>query len=151
MWWLSLARSISCWEKSTGKGAEKKTDDQSDYSGDHRVLESFLGAAALFAFHEHDVADDQRKNRYDGHATKQRRPESFQELDGRLNNRIGHRSFSTRPYRSTSPSTISIVPMIATTSATRCPRTMRSNACKLMKEGGRMCTRYGMTVPSLTT
>src|SRR5256884_9804264 len=95
----------------------------------------------LFRSHEHDVADDQRKNRYDGHATKQRRPESFQELDGRLNNRIGHRSFSPRPNRSTSPSTISIVPMIATTSATRWPRTIGSNPCKLMTEAGRMGTR----------
>src|SRR6266478_4094092 len=95
------------------------------------------------AFHQHDVADDQRQNGDDSHSRKQRRPEGFQELDGCLNNGIH--------YRSTSPSTISIVPMIATTSATRCPRTMRSNACKLMNEGGRMCTRYGMTVPSLTT
>src|SRR5579863_75074 len=39
--------------------------------------------------------------------------------------------------RSTSPSTISSVPMTAITSATSCPRTMRSSACKFTKDGGR--------------
>src|ERR1700690_732319 len=40
-------------------------------------------------------------------------------------------------YRSTSPSTISSVPMRAPTSATSAPRTKRSRACKLTNEGGR--------------
>src|SRR5438132_2621778 len=69
MWWLSLARSISCWEKSTGKGAEKKTDDQSDYSGDHRVLESFLGAAALWRGHRSGSSADRRLHRARGTQT----------------------------------------------------------------------------------
>src|SRR6266480_54654 len=86
-----------------------------------------------FAFHQHDVADHQRQNRDDGHATEQRGPVQLPELKRCLECGIHQRS--------TSPSTISIVPMMATTSATRCPRTMRSNACKFMKEGGRMCTR----------
>src|SRR5262249_40588259 len=38
-------------------------------------------------------------------------------------------------YRSTSPSTISNVPIIATTSATRPPRTMRSSAWRLTNDG----------------
>src|SRR5208337_4068620 len=43
---------------------------------------------------------------------------------------IGHQ-------RSTSPSTMSIVPMTATTSATSKPRTMTSSACRLTNDGGR--------------
>ena len=40
-------------------------------------------------------------------------------------------------YRSTSPKTMSKVPIIATTSATNPPRTMRSSACRLTNDGGR--------------
>src|SRR5690348_17496721 len=52
------------------------------------------------------------------------------------------------PYRSTSPNTISNVPMIATTSATNPPATMRSRACKFTNDGGRTRTRYGCVAPS---
>jgi hypothetical protein len=53
-------------------------------------------------------------------------------------------------YLSISPSTMSSVPMMATTSATRCPMDICRRACKLMKEGGRTCTRAGLAVPSET-
>src|SRR5208283_893777 len=44
-------------------------------------------------------------------------------------------------HRSTSPSTMSSVPMMATTSATRLPWAIFASACKLMKDGGRTRTR----------
>src|SRR3989442_652755 len=53
-------------------------------------------------------------------------------------------------YRSTSPSTISMVPMMATTSAINPPRTIRSSACRLMNDGGRTRRRYGCVELSLT-
>ena len=53
-------------------------------------------------------------------------------------------------YLSISPSTMSSVPMMATTSATRCPMDICRRACKLIKEGGRTCTRAGLAVPSET-
>src|SRR5208282_4964288 len=43
--------------------------------------------------------------------------------------------------RSTSPSTMSSVPITATTSATSKPRTMMSRACKLTNDGGRTRNR----------
>src|SRR5205807_5666302 len=66
MSWPSSVRSISCWEKST--------DDDFDFSGDHRVLESFLGASALRCCHRGRSAADRRLHRtggtqaYGGHA-----------------------------------------------------------------------------------
>src|SRR6476646_9203662 len=52
--------------------------------------------------------------------------------------------------RSTSPRTMSSVPMTAITSATSCPRHITSRACRFTKEGGRTRTRYGCVDPSLT-
>src|SRR6185436_5352628 len=53
-------------------------------------------------------------------------------------------------YRSISPSTISNVPIIATTSATRWPMLICFKACRLIKDGGRTRTRQGCCVPSET-
>src|SRR5262249_8629284 len=54
-------------------------------------------------------------------------------------------------HRSTSPSTMSIDPINATTSAMRWPRTRRGNACRLQNDGGRTRKRYGFVdLPSLT-
>src|SRR5262249_34639285 len=52
-------------------------------------------------------------------------------------------------YLSTSPSTISIVPMEATVSAINWPFTIRGRACKFTKEGLRKWTRRGFGEPSL--
>src|ERR1700722_13044651 len=52
--------------------------------------------------------------------------------------------------RSTSPRTMSSVPITAMTSATRAPRTIISSACRLTKDGGLTRTRYGCVDPSLT-
>src|SRR5262249_12018478 len=52
--------------------------------------------------------------------------------------------------RSTSPRTMSRVPITAMTSATNAPRTIMSSACKFTNEGGRPGTRYGWVEPSLT-
>jgi len=54
-------------------------------------------------------------------------------------------------YRSIAPSTISIDPITATTSAINRPLDIASSACKFAKSALRMCTRYGLAVPSLTT
>src|SRR5688500_5402429 len=54
------------------------------------------------------------------------------------------------PYLSISPNTISSVPIIATTSATRWPMQSFFNDCKLMKHGGRTRMRQGCCVPSDT-
>src|SRR5581483_10906992 len=43
--------------------------------------------------------------------------------------------------RSISPSTMSMLPMAATTSAIRRPSHILGSACKLAKDGARMCTR----------
>src|SRR5581483_8897972 len=54
-------------------------------------------------------------------------------------------------HRSTSPSTTSIDPISATTSATRCPFTSRRSPCRLQNDGGRTRKRYGLVdLPSLT-
>src|SRR5487761_890533 len=53
--------------------------------------------------------------------------------------------------RSTSPKTISIVPMLATTSASSLPITRCGSAWRLMNDGARILTRYGRFEPSLTT
>src|SRR3954463_7090839 len=52
--------------------------------------------------------------------------------------------------RSTSPKTISSVPMTAITSATSWLRHINSSACRFTKLGGRTRTRYGCVDPSLT-
>src|SRR5438105_4779837 len=54
-------------------------------------------------------------------------------------------------YLSTSPSTMSIVPMHATTSAINRPSISFGSACKLMNDGARKCTRSGFGEPSLAT
>src|SRR4029077_820925 len=53
-------------------------------------------------------------------------------------------------HRSTSPSTVSAVPMIAIMSATMWLSAMRSSACRLTNEADRNFTRLGLCVPSLT-
>src|ERR1700722_13957427 len=52
--------------------------------------------------------------------------------------------------RSTSPRTLSSVPITAITSATMAPRHITSSACRFTKDGGRTRTRYGCVEPSLT-
>src|SRR6267143_46685 len=54
-------------------------------------------------------------------------------------------------YLSTSPRTISMVPMHAMTSAINCPSISFGNACKLIYEGARKWTRSGFGEPSLAT
>src|SRR5271169_2728326 len=53
-------------------------------------------------------------------------------------------------HRSISPKTISIDPMIATTSASIWPRVMKSVACRKAKPGDLILQRYGRLVPSET-
>ena len=53
-------------------------------------------------------------------------------------------------HRSISPKTMSIEPMIATRSASMCPRHMNSVACRNAKPGARILQRYGRLVPSAT-
>ncbi len=53
--------------------------------------------------------------------------------------------------RSTSPSTVSAVPMIAIMSATMWFIAIRSRGCRLTNEAARNFTRRGLCVPSLTT
>ena len=53
-------------------------------------------------------------------------------------------------HRSTSPSTMSIDPITATTSAISSSRTMCGSALRLLKEGARTLQRYGRLPPSLT-
>src|SRR5208337_2916609 len=53
-------------------------------------------------------------------------------------------------YRSTSPNTISIVPMQATTSAIKRPSIIFGKACKFANEGARTWQRKGFGEPSLT-
>src|SRR5438270_12485667 len=54
-------------------------------------------------------------------------------------------------YLSISPSTISMLPIAATTSAISRPEHIGSSACKLANDGERIWTRYGLAVPSLAT
>src|SRR5262249_1355569 len=49
--------------------------------------------------------------------------------------RVGWETLCPRAHRSTSPNTMSIEPMIATTSASMWPRHMKSVACKKAKPG----------------
>src|SRR5262249_18993531 len=53
-------------------------------------------------------------------------------------------------HRSISPNTISIEPMIATTSASMWPLDRKSIACRKAKPGARILQRYGGWVPSAT-
>ena len=55
-----------------------------------------------------------------------------------------------RAHLSTSPSTVSAVPMMAIMSATKWLSAMRSSACRLTKDAERNFTRRGLCVPSLT-
>ncbi len=54
------------------------------------------------------------------------------------------------PYRSISPSTMSMDPIAATTSASKRPSHIVGSVCRFAKQALRMCTRYGFAVPSLT-
>ena len=54
-------------------------------------------------------------------------------------------------YRSISPSTMSILPIAATTSAISRPSHIFGSVCMFAKHADRMCTRYGFGPPSLTT
>src|SRR4051794_15240604 len=56
-----------------------------------------------------------------------------------------------RHQRSISPSTMSIDPITATTSASMRPLHIVLSACRVAKLGYRICTRYGFAVPSDTT
>src|SRR5207245_9277518 len=58
--------------------------------------------------------------------------------------------FDWGAHRSISPKTISIEPMIATTSASMWPRHMKSVACRKAKPGALILQRYGRLVPSET-
>src|SRR5439155_15457812 len=60
--------------------------------GPTRMGQPRLHVRHKLAFHQYDVTDDQRQNGHDGNTAEQRRPESLQELDGRLNNGTHHRS-----------------------------------------------------------
>jgi len=53
-------------------------------------------------------------------------------------------------YRSISPSTISMDPIAATTSAKSRPSHIFGSVCRFAKQADRICTRYGFAVPSLT-
>ena len=63
---------------------------------------------------------------------------------------VARRGSSGVGHRSTSPSTMSMEPMTATTSAISSPRTMCGSALRLLKDGARTLQRYGRLVPSLT-
>src|SRR5487761_92202 len=69
---------------------------------------------------------------------RRQRPDLFQQVTGQ------------GAHRSTSPSTVSAVPMIAIMSATMWLSAMRSRACRLTKDAERNFTRRGLWVPSLT-
>ncbi len=56
----------------------------------------------------------------------------------------------TNSYRSISPSTISMDPIAATTSAISLPSHIFGRVCRFAKQAARICTRYGFAVPSLT-
>ena len=56
----------------------------------------------------------------------------------------------TNSYRSISPSTISMLPIAATTSAISRPSHILGSNCKFARHADRTCTRYGFAVPSLT-
>src|SRR5581483_5980163 len=53
-------------------------------------------------------------------------------------------------HLSISPRTMSMDPITATTSAISRPSHMVCSACNVANDGFRMCTRYGLAVPSLT-
>src|SRR5271157_1949416 len=61
-----------------------------------------------------------------------------------------HPSPFTLSYRSTSPSTMSMVPIHATTSAINRPSINLGKACKFANEGARTWQRKGFGEPSLT-
>src|SRR5262249_32297937 len=85
------------------------------------------------ALEEHHVGDRREHN-------SEEDDDDLQERDDEL---IDHRS--------TSPSTMSIDPISATTSATRWPRTRRRSPWRFANEGGRTRKRYGFVLlPSLT-
>ena len=61
-----------------------------------------------------------------------------------------YKSQITNSYRSISPSTISMLPIAATTSAISRPSHILGSNCKFARHADRTCTRYGFAVPSLT-
>ena len=79
--------------------------------------------------HDHE-ADDRRHRRDEQH-----------DLD------VGQHRRGQDLHRSTSPSTMSIVPISATRSEMRWPLASRGRACRLMNDGGRQCSRYGRLRP----
>ena len=80
----------------------------------------------------------------DAHERRVQHDDDLQQRNEQAVHEAGHQ-------RSTSPSTMSMDPMSATTSAMRCPRTRRGSACRLQNDGGRTRKRYGLVdFPSLT-
>src|SRR5215469_7937518 len=75
----------------------------------------------------------------------QQRSQRDPEFDVELLAGLSHR------YRSISPSTISMDPITATTSANSLPLHIVSSACSVANPGYRICTRHGFAVPSDTT
>jgi hypothetical protein len=53
-------------------------------------------------------------------------------------------------HRSISPSTMSMDPIAATTSASNPPSHIFGKVCRFARHAARICTRYGFAVPSLT-
>src|SRR5216683_4586732 len=75
----------------------------------------------------------------------------FELLGGEIEARrlLESRGIKWLAHRSISPNTMSIEPMIATTSASIWPRHMKSVACRKAKPGDLILQRYGRLVPSV--
>src|SRR5579863_7791555 len=100
---------------------------------------------ALQPVHRHHRDRHSTKNHHDVYDS----PEHIAGLSrGRIAAEIG--GYVIEHQRSTSPSTMSSVPITAMTSATSAPRTMMSSACRFTNDGGLTRTRYGCVEPSLT-
>src|SRR6185437_8220915 len=70
--------------------------------------------------------------------------------EGKARRLLESHRLALRAHRSISPKTMSIEPMIATTSASMCPRDMKSRPCRKAKPGARILQRYGRLPPSAT-
>ena len=134
-----------------------RTSRRSNLQAAGNLLDRFVGQAAQLVLHVKQKGDKNRA--LDRVMRKHVRKARFQFV------RKFHRSEFPSPasvelfprptrgrhfYRSTSPSTISMLPIAATTSAISCPWHIGRIAFRLAKDGLRMCTRYGFAVPSLT-
>ena len=86
-----------------------------------------------------DVREDARRRRHEDHDDDR--------LDGRNQEVVQDAFGDVHDYLSTSPRTMSIVPMIATRSDTMWPRAISGSAWRLMKLGGRTRSRYGLLPP----